>query len=136
MTYILYERRDHPMFCPIMSLLALAFADSAFKEEGIQCPEDLYTLEIPHFKETLGIQWKPELLETPIFRQQVKGDISDSVPWTYSDFNNRIKRLGLLSGYPQDLTSYVLRRGAANAIDCMFFWRKMITLANFVQAHK
>ena len=70
MTYILYKRRDHPMFCPIMSPLALAFADSAFKKEGIQCLEDLYTLEIPHFKEMLGIQWKPALLETPIFRKQ------------------------------------------------------------------
>jgi hypothetical protein len=103
-----------------MSLLALAFADNAFKEEGIQCPEDLYTLEIPHFKETLAIQWKPELLETPIFRRQVKGDISHSIPWNYSDFNYCIKRLGFLSGYPQDLNSYVLRRGAANAIDCTF----------------
>ena len=62
-----------------MSLFALAFADSAFKEGGIQRPEDLYTLETPHFKEMLGIQWKPELLETSIFRHQVKGDISDSM---------------------------------------------------------
>ena len=108
------------MFCPIMSLLALAFADNAFKEEGIQCPVDLYTIEIPHFKETLGIQWKPKLLETPVFRQQVKGDISGSIP-AFGGFDSRIQRLGLLSEYPQDLTSYVLRRGAANAIDCTFF---------------
>ena len=79
------------MFCPIMSLLALAFADSVFKEEGIQRLEDLYTLEIPRFKETLGIQWKPELLETLIFCHQVKGDISDSIPWTFKDLNRSIK---------------------------------------------
>ena len=124
------------MFCSIISPLALAFADSAFKEEGIQRPEDLYTFEILHFRETLGTQWKPELLETPVFHQQVKGDISDSVPWTFSDFNNHIKRLSLLSGYPQDLISYMLRRGAADAIGCMFFWCEMITLANFVKAYK
>ena len=47
------------MFCPIMSLLALAFADNAFKEMGIEKPEDLFSLEIPHFKESLAIQWKP-----------------------------------------------------------------------------
>ncbi|KAF8534000.1 hypothetical protein BDD12DRAFT_897299 [Trichophaea hybrida] len=117
-TYILYERRDNPIFCPIMNLLALAFADNAFKEEGIQRPEDLYNLEIPHFKESLVIQWKPECRETPVFRRHVDGDICDKTPLTFSDFNYYLKRLGLLSGYPQTLTSYVLRRGAANAVDC------------------
>ena len=32
------------MFCPAVSLLALAFADSALKEDGIQCLEDLLHL--------------------------------------------------------------------------------------------
>ena len=49
------------MFCPVVSLLALAFANNALGGGGIQCPEDLFTLEIPHFKEALAIQWKPEL---------------------------------------------------------------------------
>ena len=118
MTYVLYERRDNPMFSPIMNLLALAFADSAFKESGIKKPEDLFSLEIPHFKESLAIQWKPGHLETPIFRRQVNDTICNSTPWTFTDFNHCIKQLGFLSGYPQILTSYVLRRGAANAIDC------------------
>ena len=75
------------MFCPIISLFALALADSAFKEEGIQRPENLYTLEILHFKETLVTQWKPELLENSVFRHQAEGDISDSIPQTFKDFN-------------------------------------------------
>lgn len=37
--------------------------------------EGLYELEVLHFNEALGIQWKPELLETQVFRHQVKGDI-------------------------------------------------------------
>jgi len=37
-------------------MLALAFADNAFKEERITRPEDLHNLEIPHFKELLLIQ--------------------------------------------------------------------------------
>ncbi|KAH0602744.1 uncharacterized protein H6S33_008394 [Morchella sextelata] len=36
----------------------------------------------------------------------------------YSDLNQYLKRLGVLAGYPQKLTTYVLRRGAANAVDC------------------
>ena len=86
MTYVLYEWRDNPMFCPIMSLLALAFADNAFNESGIKKPEDPFSLEIPHFKESLTIQWRPGCLETPIFRRQVNGTICDSTPLTFTDF--------------------------------------------------
>ena len=81
------------------------------------------------------MQWKPDLLEAPIFRHQVKDDISNSIPWTFKDLNWSMKRLGLLSGYPQDLTSYVLHSVAANAIDCTFSDRT-IPLANSIQAHK
>ena len=58
-----------------MGLLALAFADNAFKESGIQKPEGLFSLKIPHFKKSLAIQSRPEILETPIFRRQVNGNI-------------------------------------------------------------
>lgn len=105
-----------------MNLLALAFADSAFKEGGIRKPEDLYGLEIPDFKESLSVQWKPEIRETPIFRRQKGDDICTSTPLGFSDFSYYLKRLGVLSGYPQILTTYVLRRGAANAVDCMLFY--------------
>ena len=57
-------------------------------------------------------------MESPIFRRQVNGDICNSMPWAFSDFNYSLKLLGFLSGYSQELSSYVLRRGAANAIDC------------------
>ena len=56
----MFPMNERVMFCPVVSLLALATADNAFKEDGIQRPEDLFTLEIPHFKEALAIQWKPE----------------------------------------------------------------------------
>ena len=32
MTRVLYERRDTPIFCPVMCHLALAFADNAPKD--------------------------------------------------------------------------------------------------------
>ena len=89
-----------------------------FKESVIEKPEDLFSLEIPYFKESLAIQWRPEIMETPVFRRQVNGDICNSTPWTFSNFNCSIKRLGFLSGYPQELCRYILRRGVANAVDC------------------
>ena len=88
-----------------MSLLALAFADNVFKEMDIEQPEDLFSLEISHFKESLAIQWKPGYLETPIFRRQVNDTICNYTAWAFMGFNHCIKRLGFLSGYPQTLTS-------------------------------
>ena len=77
-----------PIFCPVMGLLALAFADNVFKVSGIEKPEDLFSLTIPHFKESLAFQWSPEYI-TPIFRRQVNGVICNSTPWAYADFTGR-----------------------------------------------
>jgi hypothetical protein len=73
-----------------MDLLALAFADNTFKKKGAQRLEDLYSFEIPHFKELLSIQWKPEIRETPVFRR-FKG-VDD--PFTFTNFGYYLKRLG------------------------------------------
>ena len=101
-----------------MGLLALAFITvNAFKESGIEKLEDPFSLEVSHFKESLAIQWRPGIMETPIFRRQVNGDICNSTPWAPPDFNYSIRRLGFLSGYPRKLSSYILRRGAANSVD-------------------
>ena len=115
---MLYERRDTPILCPVLNFLALAFADNAFRRPGISKPEDLFSFTIPHFKESLTIQWRPECMEPPVFCRQVNGVICDSTAWAYTDFNYGLKRLGFRAGYPQELTSYILRRGAANAVDC------------------
>jgi hypothetical protein len=121
---VLYERRDSPIFCPILNMLALAFADNAFKEKGITRPEDIFNLNIPNFKETLSIHWKPEILETPVFQvvsdKVTVDDISENDYWDFTGFNRYLKRLGGLAGFPQRLTSYALRRGTANAVDCKF----------------
>ena len=82
-----------------MGLLALAFADNALKESGIEKLEDLFLLKIPHFKESLAVRWGPGVMETPIFSRQVNGDICNSTPWACTDFNHRLKHLGFLAGY-------------------------------------
>ena len=60
-----------------MLLLATA------QESGIERPVDLFSLGIPHFKESFAIhgQWGPEIIEIPIFRCQVNGYICDPTPW-------------------------------------------------------
>lgn len=116
--YVLYERKEHPIFCPVTMFLALAFADGAFRDEGIRTPEDLRAIRIPAFKETLEVKWRQEILDTPIFRRTQDGAISLTAPFRPGDLNYYLKRLGKLAGYPQQLTSYALRRGAAAAVDC------------------
>ena len=59
-----------------------------------------------------------EGVEILVFRRQVNGVICDSTPWAFTDFNYCLRRLGVLAGYPQELSSHALRRGAANAVDC------------------
>jgi len=95
-----------------MNLLALAFADGAFRGEGIWSPEDLSKLEVLEFIGLLPIGWKSSIPETPIFRR------SNDSPFTAKNFSDRLKELCYMAGYPESLTTYVLRRGAANAIDC------------------
>ena len=63
-THTPHERRDNPMFCPIMN---------AFKEMDIEKPENLFSPETRHFKEPLAVQWKPGCL--PFFRRQVNHTI-------------------------------------------------------------
>ena len=63
---VLAVRRDTPIFCPVMGLLALAFADNAFKDSEIEKPEELFSFTVPDFKELLDIQWRPECMETPV----------------------------------------------------------------------
>ena len=58
-------------------------------------------------------------METPIFRHQVNGVARDSTPWAFADFSYCPKRHGFLAGYPQELSSYALHRGAPSVIDCM-----------------
>ena len=82
---------------------------------GIENPEDLFSLQIPHPKESLATQWRPEIMETPIFRRLVNSDICNSTPWAFSDFNYSIKCLGCLSRYHQELSR---RRGVVNAVGC------------------
>ena len=64
-------------------------------------------------------------METPIFRRKVNGVICDSTPWAFTDFNYCLRRLGVLAGYPQELSSHALRRGAANAVDCTVISREV-----------
>ena len=119
-----HERDDNLAFCPILHVLALAFADDAFESEWINCPEDLSTFQIPSHLQSLPLRWKDSKLETPIFRRAVfeGGRIitSPTKALQYGTIANHNLRLGKSMGYPDPFRLYCLRRGAANAINSQY----------------
>ncbi|KAI5814744.1 hypothetical protein BZA77DRAFT_389010 [Pyronema omphalodes] len=103
-TYMLYEVRNSPMLCPVLNMIALAFADNAFKEAGITRPEDIYDIQIPISLDKLSIEWKPEIMETPVFQDatiEPEDVVVDSDAWSFTGFDHYLERLGLISGYPE-----------------------------------
>ena len=48
-----------------MGLLALALADNAFKEPGMDMPRGPFLARDPSLQRIPAIQWRPEIMETP-----------------------------------------------------------------------
>jgi len=72
----------------------------------------------------MKVHWKLEWLKRPVFRKSV-WTINDWVksktePMTYSFYAFCIDRLGWDVGFEEKVTSYIFRRGMANAINGMY----------------
>jgi hypothetical protein len=93
-----------------MSFVTQAFDDEAFKSRYLRTPEQFWTLKIPSHKQTLQLQWKDSILDTPIFRN------NDNITMRYDELREPLVRLGTATGYPEVLTTYYTRRGFINAI--------------------
>ncbi|KAI9888578.1 MAG: hypothetical protein M1814_006625 [Vezdaea aestivalis] len=108
------------VYCPITFILALAFADNAFKSELIT-PDYLLRVKVPSRLHTLPIHWKTEILDKPIFRRLRRDSsgigIDDSLPLSYRYGNDAIHRLGELAGYRHSIKFYCFRRWTANTLN-------------------
>ncbi|KAH7418717.1 hypothetical protein BKA64DRAFT_730274 [Cadophora sp. MPI-SDFR-AT-0126] len=108
-TIFFFTEVDNPMLCPITYLVTLAVADKAFEALSLTTVERVFE------------QKKQEILKTPIFRQD--GGAVDGVllyptlAFTYSQFADRLKLLGLLMGLLAILTSRCFRRNTGNVVD-------------------
>ncbi|EDN08847.1 hypothetical protein I7I51_00505 [Histoplasma capsulatum] len=120
-TYIFHERDDNPALCPISHFLSLALADRAFEAQGINTPEDIFRIEVPPYRNSLQLRWRPEMLDIPIFRRTYHTAhgvrISPDRALPYDAFNQYLQRLGRNSGLEEPLTPYCIRRATANAVD-------------------
>jgi hypothetical protein len=62
---VFHERDDDLAFCPILHVLALAFAKDAFTSNY---PEDLQTFQVPSHLQSLLLRWKESMLEILVFQ--------------------------------------------------------------------
>ena len=118
---VFHERDDNLAFCPILHVLALAFADHAFESQWIQQPEDLSTFEVPSYLQGIPLSWKPSMLEVPLLRRAVHTEdgiiTSPTEALQYRGIARQTLRLGQSAGFREPFHLYNLRRGAGNAVN-------------------
>jgi hypothetical protein len=106
---------------PHVALLGLIFADNAFLAPSLTSAERISELYIPLGYEQLPLHLKPEMANIPVFRKSVRTpygwQISPDQQLPYTTFLKWMKRLGVLTGFPQITRPYCLRYGAGNAFN-------------------
>ncbi|KAH8663686.1 hypothetical protein BGZ60DRAFT_565713 [Tricladium varicosporioides] len=106
---------------PHVALLGLIFADNAFLAPSLTSAEKISELDIPLGYEQLPLPLKPEMAHIPVFRKSIRTaygwEISPDQPLPYTTLLKWMKRLGVLTGFPQITRPYCLRYGAGNAFN-------------------
>ncbi|KAL9050990.1 MAG: hypothetical protein Q9162_006310, partial [Coniocarpon cinnabarinum] len=119
--FVFYKRDDNLSFCPILYVLALAFADKAFCSEWLQSPDNVSKIEMPSCLESVPLEWKPEVATKPIVRAAVRGEYgwstSDTAALGASNLLEWTRNLSKDAGFEQRITLYAFRRGAGNAVN-------------------
>ncbi|KAM7192210.1 Protein of unknown function (DUF3435) domain containing protein [Rhypophila sp. PSN 637] len=120
-TFILYEV-DNLIFDATLLMVTLAILDQAFKAE-ISSVEDIYRIRVPPARHSLEFDWNEDILDIPVFRQpeSISGKIgtSPTQPIRYQTYIRYLQRLGIVSGFMQILTSYMIRRGSGEAVEAV-----------------
>ncbi|CAG8980240.1 hypothetical protein HYALB_00009822 [Hymenoscyphus albidus] len=106
---------------PHVALLGLILADEAFLAPNLTSAEKISGLDIRPGYEQLPLHLKPEKANIPIFRKSIKTlygwEISPDQKLPYSTLLPWMKKLGVLTGFPQITRPYCLRYGAGNAFN-------------------
>ncbi|KAM7209893.1 Protein of unknown function (DUF3435) domain containing protein [Rhypophila decipiens] len=99
-------------------MVALAILDQAFKAE-VSSVEDIYKIRVTLPRHSLEFDWKKDFLDIPVFRQPESSSsnvgTSPTQPIRYHTYLGYLQRLGILSGFMQILTCYMIRRGSREA---------------------
>ena len=109
------------LLCPQINLLALIFADQAFKSPELRSPEELFRLRINPGQNQQEVPLKQQLDNTPVFRRSERTvygiQISSQDALPDSCLRSRMIKLGRVTGMELPTGPYTFRRGAGEALD-------------------
>ncbi|EGP82385.1 uncharacterized protein MYCGRDRAFT_11476, partial [Zymoseptoria tritici IPO323] len=127
--YVFHERDDNLAFCPILHVLALAFADKAFSSPWLQEPKDIYTFHVDGDRglQGLPLEWKRDMLDMPVLRRST----DSRAALKYHEARDANVRLGKAVGYKDPFQFYQGRRGAGEALNA----RTTVAVRNRAMGH-
>jgi hypothetical protein len=106
---------------PHVALLGLILDDTAFLAPSLTSAEKFSELDIRSDYNQLPLGLKPDMANVPLFRKPVKTlygwEMATEEPLPYSTLLSAMRRLGVLTGFPQITRPYCLRYGAGNAFN-------------------
>lgn len=115
-----FREDDMLIYDPLIPIMALAFADSAFLNE-LKDPEDICKLVVPANSDRIRLRWKEEWLKRPVFRDvELSGGavrISLTKALQYRKERHHLIRLGRSIGLAKALEWYDLRRGSGKKLN-------------------
>jgi hypothetical protein len=121
----LFRENALPILCPISHVLARVIRDDAVLVDGYTSAQPFFTTNLRRLgKMAMRVNWKPEWLKRPLFRQSVfvggEWVKSKTEPMTYSTYNFFLGRCGIGAGLEEILTSYCFRRALMNRANGMY----------------
>lgn len=119
--FTFYEEDD--LSCSVvLYMLALAFADNAFRNK-FTSPQDLYDLVVPPEQDRIRLRWDQTWAQQPIFRDIEHTSqglrISKTKSLQYGKHRYHFIRLGRTCGFEKQLEFYDLRRGSGKNLTGM-----------------
>ncbi|PYH89774.1 hypothetical protein BO71DRAFT_464394 [Aspergillus ellipticus CBS 707.79] len=110
-------------YSPINQIVSLAFRDGAFLNTALT-PELIWRLRVPKRSQSLGLRWKPEMLDIPLLRRLERTpygyELHRSLPMIYDSSRQALQELGRGARFEDDIGHYNYRRWTSNEVNRNF----------------
>ena len=111
---------DHPLFCLLDVILALAIDGNAFESEHAHDVRNIFWARIPSDRGGIRLRWKEKVLDLPVFRQPTRTGTHPTAPLKARTYSYRLQHLGRLAGFEYSLGQKWFRRGLLNVVNRKF----------------
>ena len=82
---------DHPLFCLLDVILALAIDDNAFESEYAKDVRNVFLAKIPDGQNGLRLRWKEKVLDLLVFRRPITTGTSPVAPLKTGTYAYRLR---------------------------------------------